>query len=753
MSDTLDRTPDPLIQKPRRNQRVKTPTILQMEAVECGAACLGIVLAYYGKIVPLEELRVTCGVSRDGSVAGNILRAARNYGLKAQGYQSEPDGLRELRLPVIIHWNFNHYVVVEGFKRKQVYLNDPARGPRTVSYQEFDQSFTGVVMVFEPGEIFVKTGAKRSMIQTLARRLPGSQLALTYVILASLALVIPGLIIPAFARVFVDDILIAGQRSWIQPLLLVMGLTAVVRALLTWLQQRYLLRLETKTALSSSSKFFWHVLRLPIAFFSQRFGGEIGSRVELNDRIAQMLSEEAATTLLNIVLIVFFAGLMFQYDRLLTGIGILIAILNYLALRYVSRLRVDTNQRLLQERGKMVGTAMNGLQTIETLKATGAESDFFAQWAGYQAKTLNAQQELGRLSQLLSVVPTFLSALNTTAILIIGGFQIINGQLTMGLLVAFQSLMASFLEPVNQMVNLGGRLQEAEGDLNRLDDVLRHETDPQVGTMISVQDSTETTAKLSGYVELRKVTFGYSPLADPLIKDFNLALKPGMRVALVGASGSGKSSIARLVAGLFSPWSGEVLFDQKPRPTIPRYLINNSVAMVDQDIFMFEGTIRENLTLWDPTIPENNIIQAAKDANIHEDILERAGGYDHIIEEGGRNFSGGQRQRLEIARALIGNPAILILDEATSSLDTMTEKIIDDNLRRRGCTCLVVAHRLSTIRDCDEIIVLDRGEVIQRGTHDQLQASVGPYLQLVMTEAYDSQKAQASNLSEGSLFR
>jgi NHLM bacteriocin system ABC transporter peptidase/ATP-binding protein len=739
--------PTPTFFKSLRSRRVKTPTILQMEAVECGAACLGIILSYYGKIIPLEELRVACGVSRDGSVAGNILRAARNYGLKAQGYQSEPEGLQELHLPVIIHWNFNHYVVVEGFSRKHVHLNDPARGPRMVSYQEFDQSFTGVVMVFEPSKTFVKTGAKRSLIQTLGQRLPGSQLALTYVILASLALIIPGLIIPAFARVFVDDILIAGQRNWIQPLLLVMGLTAVIRALLTWLQQRYLLRLETKTALSSSSKFFWHVLHLPVTFFSQRFGGEIGSRVELNDRVTQMLSEELATTMLNFVLIIFFAGLMFQYDRLLTIIGVIIALLNYLALQYVSRLRVDTNQRLLQERGKMVGTAMNGLQTIETLKATGAESDFFAQWSGFQAKALNAQQELGRLSQLLSVVPTFLSALNTTAILVIGGFQIINGQLTMGLLVAFQSLMMSFLEPVNQMVNLGGRLQEAEADLNRLDDILRHETDPQVGTMVSIQNSTEVAAKLSGYVELRNITFGYSPLAEPLIKNFNLSLKPGMRVALVGASGSGKSSIARLVAGLYSPWSGDILFDQKPRPTIPRYLINNSVAMVDQDIFMFEGTIRDNLTLWDPTIPENNIIQAAKDAYIHEDILERPAGYDHIVEEGGRNFSGGQRQRLEIARALIGNPAVLILDEATSSLDTVTEKIIDDNLRRRGCTCLIVAHRLSTIRDCDEIIVLDRGEVIQRGTHETLQQADGPYLRLVMTETADTQPT--NTLSEG----
>jgi NHLM bacteriocin system ABC transporter peptidase/ATP-binding protein len=750
MSETQPSNPTLINRVNRRNRRVKTPTVLQMEAVECGAACLGIVLGYYGKIVPLEELRAACGVSRDGSIAGNILRAARRYGLTAQGYQSEPEGVRELRWPVIIHWNFNHYVVVEGFGRDRVYLNDPARGPRTVSEREFDQSFTGVVMVLEPGENFVKTGEKRSLARALVHRLAGSQIALTYVLFASMALVIPGLIIPAFARIFVDDILVGGQRDWIQPLILAMGITALVRALLTWLQQRYLLRLETKIALSSSSKFLWHILRLPVTFFTQRFGGEIGSRVEINDRVAQVLSEELATTLLNIVLILFFAALMFQYDPLLTGIGIVIALLNYLALRFVSRLRVDTHQRLLQERGKLVGTALNGLQTIETLKATGSESDFFAQWTGYQAKTLNAQQELGRLSQLLAVVPPFLSALNTTAILVIGAFQIMNGRLTLGLLVAFQSLMASFLEPVNQMVNLGGRLQEVEGDLNRLDDVLRHETDSQVGRLVSARDSTDNTAKLAGYVELRDVTFGYSPLAEPLVRDFSLSLKPGMRIALIGASGSGKSTIARFVAGLFAPWSGEILFDGQKRTTLPRYLINNSLAMVDQDIFMFEGTVRDNLTLWDPTIPENTIIQAAKDACIHEDILERPGGYEHLIEEGGRNFSGGQRQRLEIARALVGNPAILILDEAMSSLDTVTEKRMDDNLRRRGCTCLIVAHRLSTIRDCDEIIVLDRGQVVQRGTHEELQQSGGTYLQLVMMEASDSSTFQPESTLEES---
>ncbi len=752
-----------------RYRRVKTPTVLQMEAVECGAAALGSVLGYYGRIVPLEELRVECGVSRDGSVAGNVLRAARRYGLSAEGYQSEPEGLRSLPLPMIVHWNFNHYLVVEGFGRGRIYLNDPARGPRTVTEAEFDQSFTGVVMAFEPTAEFVKAGSKPSTLQAVEKRLSGARMALIYVVIASLGLIVPGLIIPAFARIFVDDILVGGQDTWLRPLLLAMALTAILRALLTALRQRYLLRLETRLALSGSARFFWHVLRLPITFFAQRFGGEIGYRVEINDRIARIASEELATTLLNIVLIVFYAVLMLQYSLPLTLIGIGIALLNLLALRYVSRRRVDTSQRFLQEYSKMVATAMNGLQTIETLKATGAESDFFAQWAGYQAKTLNAQQELGLYSQVLAVVPVFLTALNTAAILGIGGLQIMSGQLTLGLLVAFQSLMASFLEPVNDLVNLGGKLQEVSADLNRLDDVLRYKADAQVENQVTETEAEEPAeaetnandldavlfkekraagkarsdggAKLIGSVELRHITFGYSPLTPPLIEDFNLVLKPGARVALVGGSGSGKSTISRLVAGLYQPWSGEILFDGKARSQTPRELITNSLAMVDQDIFLFEGTVRDNLTLWDPTLPETSIIQAAKDAHIHDDILERPGGYDHLIEEGGRNFSGGQRQRMEIARALVGNPTVMIMDEAMSALDTVTEKIIDDHLRRRGCTCLIVAHRLSTIRDCDEIVVLDKGKVVQRGTHDELRAVDGVYKQLVLADTPDVEEA------------
>lgn len=716
----------------RPYKRVKTPTLLQMEAVECGAAALGIVLAYYRRFVPLEQLRIECGVSRDGSKASNMVKAARRFGFSAKGLLREPHELRTLPVPMIVFWNFNHFLVVEGFGKREVYLNDPASGPRVVSAEEFDDSFTGVVLVLEPTPESRPGGQTASFLPALIRRLRGSEAALLFAVITGLALVIPGLVIPAFTRIFVDDILLGQMSGWIKPLLIGMALTAVMRGLLMWLQQSALLRLESKVSLATSSRFLAHVLKLPMEFFHQRFPGEIGARVQLNDKVAGLVSRQFATTIISIITVVFYGAVMLAYDVVLTLFAIGFVTMNLVALRYISRKRVDENQKLLRARGQLVGLSMGGLQMMEDLKATGTEEDFFSEWAGRYANAMNAEQRLGALTSYLLSVPPLLEALNVAALIAVGGLRVMDGHMTLGMLVAFQSLAASFSAPMNQLVSLGSDLQEIRGDMNRLDDVLRYEADPYVLAAGNGHGGPDKVVRLTGHLELKNVTFGYSRLETPLIEGFSLKLRPGERVALVGGSGSGKSTVAKLVAGLYDPWDGEILFDGQVRHDHPRAVLNNSVAMVDQDIFIFGGSIRDNLTIWDTTAPETSIVQAARDAAIHNDIVKRRAAYDGESDEGGANFSGGQRQRLEIARALVNNPSILVLDEATSALDAATEKVIDDNLRRRGCTCLIVAHRLSTIRDADEIIVLDRGRVVQRGTHDELrQMTDGPYARLI----------------------
>lgn len=710
---------------------MKVPTVLQMEAVECGAASLTMILRYYGKYVPLEQVRIACGVSRDGSKASNILKAARQYGLEAKGFRKEPDSLKEMALPVIIHWNFSHFMVLEGFGKGKVYLNDPASGRRRVTEEEFSQSFTGVTLTFSPTPAFEKGGRKPSLLAGLAKRLRGSKTALLYVVLAGLFMAVTGLALPVFSKILVDDILLAGKDSWIAPLLIGMGLTAAVRCLLTWLQQFYLLQLETKIAVTSSSRFLWHLLKLPAEFFTQRSAGDITSRMLSNDRVAKLLSGKLATAVLNLFMVVFYFVLMLYYNVVLALVGLAIALINIAYLKTVAAQRKDRNSRLLKDRSMAAATGMTGLQIIETLKATGSEPDFFAKWAGYQAKALNSEQEMSVSTQCLAALPTFLTGLTNTLVLALGAYLILEGRMTIGTLVAFQSLMTSFMAPVTEIVGLGAELQEVEGEMNRLDDVLQYP--PQ----LTGEEENKTTPgdiqKLTGFVELEGIAFGYSPLEPPLIENFSLRLRPGSRVALVGGSGSGKSTVAKILAGIYKPWSGQILLDGRPREAWPQTVLANSLAMVDQEIWLFEGSVRDNITLWDETVSENQLLQAAKDACIHEDITSRAGGYDQPVEEGGANFSGGQRQRLEIARALAQNPSILILDEATSALDPMTEKAVDENIRRRGCTCIIVAHRLSTIRDCDEIIVLKKGKIAERGTHEELYARRGLYAGLIKT--------------------
>lgn len=712
---------------------VKVPTVLQMESVECGAAALSIILGYHGKFVPLEKLRIACGVSRDGLKATNIIKAAKEFGLDAKGYAKSIEKLMQIETPAIIFWNFNHFLVLEGFTEKKVYLSDPAQGRYQVTHQEFDDAYTGVVLTFSPNESFVKGNEKRGLMSSLASRIKNSRESILFIIVASLFLVIPGLVIPSFLKVFIDKYLVNNFSGFVMPLLLIMGGILIINSALVYMQQYFLLKLETKLALATSSKFLWHVFHLPIAFFTQRYSGEIGSRVSLNDKVARLLSGDLANAALNVIVVIFYALLMFSYDVTLTLIGIGMASLNILVLRYVSRARKDGNRRLTNEMGKLLGTTTSGISMIETLKASGRENDFFTNWIGYLAKVTNAQQELGWLSTRLNVVPPLLTSLTTSAILGIGALRIMDGEMTLGALVAFTYLMSNFINPVNQLVTVGATLHETESDMGRIDDVMNYEVDNQFREE-APQKMEGIQNKLVGYFEMQDVTFGYNSTMPALIENFNLSLRPGSRVALVGGSGSGKSTVAKIASGLYEPWDGDIKLDGQSRKLIPRNVITESLAVIDQDVLVFNGTINDNISFWDSMIPEKNIVQSARDAAIHDVIAARTDAYDSSVMEGGANFSGGQRQRLEIARALVNNPSILVMDEATSALDATTEKMVMDNIRKRGCTCLIVAHRLSTIIDCDEIIVMEFGKIVERGTHQELMSLNGVYSQLIETK-------------------
>ncbi len=711
--------------------RVPVPTVLQMEAVECGAACVGMVLAHHERYVSLEELRGACGVSRNGSKASHLVRGAEAYGLTVVAYKKEPAELRKLPVPSILHWKLNHYVVLEGFARGKVFINDPSRGAVTVTDAELDKSFSGVVLTFAPGPEFTTGGKPPHLVRSLIPWLNGTRAGLIFVLVAGLALLVPGMAVPAFVRVFVDSILVRSLHDWLRPLLLFMAGTLIVQAVLTWLQQQHLLRLETALSLRSSGEFFWHVLRLPYQFFVHRSAGDIASRVQLGDRVARLLSTELATTVLDLMLVALYGLLMLQYDVVLTLIGVSTAMLNLLLVKYTAQKRKDISRGVMQERGKLMGIAMSGLQSIETLKATASEGEFFSRWSGQLARVLSSYQRLGLVVVALTPLPALLLSVNTALMLGLGGLRIMDGELSIGMLLALQALMLAFLTPINRVLVVGTQLHEVQSGLMRLDDVLQARTDPHAPKGTSAEPPPEAADKLAGLVELRNITFGYSRFDPPLIEDLSLTLQPGSRVALVGKSGSGKSTIARMVAGLHEPWEGEILFDGRPRSQVPREVMHDSLAMVEQEIFLFEGTVRENVTLWNATIPEIDAVDALRDASIYDEVALRSGGLMSAVQEGGRNFSGGQRQRLEISRALAGRPSILVLDEATSALDPLTEMSIDDHLRRRGCTCLIVAHRLSTIRDCDEIIVLDRGKIVQRGIHDEMVQVPGPYRELV----------------------
>ena len=716
---------------------VRVPTVLQMEATECGAASLSMILAHYGAWVPLETLRSDCGVNRDGSKASNILKAARARNCHAEGWRITANRIRDVEMPLIIHWEFNHFVVLEGFKGGDACLNDPAVGRRKVPFEDFKTSFTGIAIRIKPKENFVKSGRPYSVVRAIAAKLLQDKWAMIMVSIIGLFMVIPGLAVPVMRQIFLDDIMTGKHADWMGSLTLAMLAAILITGVMTALRLSLLTRWQKKITLSDSSSFFWHTLRLPIQFFQQRYAAEVASRVSFNESVASVLSNTAATAVLDLLIAIFFLALLLQYSVPLTLIGVSVSILDIAIFLFSRRKLTDLNMRLQQESGKEYGTLVNSIMMIESVKATGTEADVFARWAGYHSKVLAGSQEIQRWSLFMGALPALFAGLNTAVVLTVGGFSIMEGLMTTGIYMAFQNLMGNFQAPVDKLVGLGTTLQSTEMQMRRLDDVRRYPVDklnyPQIAQRAA------SIRRLSGELKLNDVSFGYSPLEPPLIEHFNLNLSPGNWVAVVGSSGSGKSTVAKVISGLYEEWAGEVLFDGKKRAEIPRSAITASLSVVDQDIFQLSGTVMENITLFDSSIPRSDCIQAAKDACIHEDIMRLEGGYDAEVAEGGLNFSGGQRQRLEIARALAKNPSLLVLDEATSALDPVTEKQVLENIRQRGISCFLVAHRLSTVRDCDEIVVLERGKVAERGNHRELTKKRGAYWRLMQDSAREEE--------------
>ena len=711
----------------------KVPVIMQLEALECGAACLSMILAYYGKWLPLEQTRLDCGVSRDGSNARNVLVAARHYGMKASGYRFEPESLRkEGQFPCIIHWNFNHFVVLDGFRGGKAYLNDPARGAYAVSMEDFDKAFTGICLFMEPGEDFVPSGKKRSMWRFAGERLrqTGSMAAVFFAVSVITALL--SLVSPAFDRYFYDVLLTGQNYNRVVPFLIFLAGLDVVEIALTWIRSVHMLRLNGKMAAVGSCDYMWKVLKMPIAFFSQRMAGDIISRKDANAGIASTLINTFTPLVINAFMMVFYLVVILRYSLILSLIGMAGLAANAVTANVISKKRVNLTRVQMRDSAKLSSCTVSGVEMIETIKAGGAEDGYFARWSGYQA-ALNARQvSYTKLNAYLGMIPSIVSGLSGTAILMTGVYLTMKGEFTIGAITAFQTLLAGFSQPVNSFIGAGQTLQEMRTEMERVEDVMLYPDDEVFSDEPLREDVSYE--KLSGHMEMKNVTFGYAPLAEPLIKGFDLTLTPGKRVAVVGASGCGKSTVAKLISGLFRPWSGEITFDGRPMSDIDKSVFKGSLAVVDQDIILFEDTIANNIKMWDESIEDFEMILAARDAQIHEDIMRRPGGYDCKLTEGGNDLSGGQRQRLEIARVLAQDPTIIIMDEATSALDARTEYNVVKSIKDRGIACVVVAHRLSTIRDSDEIIVMDKGCVADRGSHEELMARCELYQALVINE-------------------
>ncbi len=711
----------------------KVPVVMQMEFLECGAASLAMILAYYKRFVPLEQTRKDCGVSRDGSKASNILKAARSYGLNAKAFRYEPGELQQTgKFPCIIHWNLSHFVVLDGFKKNKAIINDPAKGTVAVSMDEFDKSFTGICIEFEPGENFKPGGEQHSIFNFVKTRLTGTTGAVVFTVLITVILSLIGIIKPAFSRIFIDRLISGKSPMWLEPFVGAMFAVMLVELIVGSIKGLHSSKIEGKLSIVANSEYMWHILRTPMDFYSQRMAGDIANRQRQNENVAKELIQTFAPMLMNAAMLVIYLFVMIRYSLPLAVVGVAATLINIIVARVISKKRINITRVQMRDAGKLSGITVTGIEMIETIKSSGAENGYYEKWAGYQASVNTQEVKYARINQYLGAVPEVVSSLADITVIMLGVYLVIKGEFTVGMITAFQGFMNSFNTPAKSFISAGQKIQEMRTNMERIEDVMNYAPDVEYSDAPPSDDASYD--KLSGAVEMKNVTFGYSKLDKPLIEDFCLTLTPGKRVAFVGSSGCGKSTIAKLISGLYKPWSGEITFDGKSSDEIDRAVFTSSLAVVDQDVILFEDTVMNNIKMWDTSIEDFEVIMATRDSQMHDDIMARNGGYRSQVMEGGKNFSGGQRQRIEIAHALAQDPTIIIMDEATSALDAKTEYDVVKSIKDRGITCIVVAHRLSTIRDCDEIIVMDKGRVAERGTHEELMANGGLYTELITTE-------------------
>lgn len=710
----------------------KVPIVLQMEALECGAASLAMILAYYGKWVPLENIRADCGVSRNGARASSILKAARNYGLNAQGGKYNKELLiQKNAFPCIIHWNFTHFLVLCGFKGNKAILNDPASGRRVVSIKEFEESFTGICMLFSPGETFVRDGNEKQGLLYIKRRFPLYKGQLTGIMATAVCFTVAGVFAVLMTRYFMDVLLEGNHKVNSSGFLLILSLLTLIQIVFMCLNTVLIRKTEGRLSAKENSDFLLRIMRKPMEFFAQRMAGDLHQRQMSIDNLSTLLLAVMMPLFTDLIASAIYLVIMIFYSWPLALVGLISLLINLMASYQISKRRVNITRSLARDTGRLAACTAAGMESLATIKANGSENAFFEKWAGFYAKVNSQKVQYMKLDLYFGAAPECIRSITNGLILCIGAFLCMKGQFTPGLLLVFQSLVQLFMMPAQDYFNASQAIMEMRTNMERIEDVMGSEEDRDYETD-SIEE--ETFKKLRGDIELRDVVFGYARVDEPLLNGLNLTIKQGTSVAIVGRSGCGKSTLSKLVSGLYSPWSGRILIDGQDLFSINRNIRKSSIGVVDQNITLFEDSISNNIKMWDSTIEDFEIILAGRDADIHKDVMALPGGYNHKILENGKNFSGGQCQRMEIARVLVQDPSILILDEATSALDTITEKRIVEHIRERGITCIVIAHRLSTIRDCDEIIVMDNGKIVQRGTHEQLTDEHGLYASLVTTE-------------------